>query len=196
MTRARGGKTRWVWLIAGLWLGGCGGDGPPPLPAASHAARHALQARALDDDREAQYQLAFDLMVGRGGPADTAGALYWMATAAERGHPHAQYHLGSFYTLDGPGQDYTQALRWLRTAAESNHAPAQLSLGTLTALGLGTAPDLATGYAWVSLAADRGLPEARTRQAELAARMDLDTFAVAERAYHRLAQRQTAAGAP
>jgi len=83
-------------------------------------------------------------------------------TAAERGDPKAQYHLGYIY-LEGKGvtQDDAQALLWFQKAAEQGFAQAQYVLGFLYQEGRGTPKDDAQAALWFRKAAEQGDAEAQ-----------------------------------
>ena len=115
-----------------------------------------LETRAERGDPAAQYALGMIYVAGDGVAADPARARQWMHESAEQGYAPAQYELGSFYTLEGPQQDFTRAADWLRRAAEQNYLRAQTSLGMLYAAGRGVEQDFAEAFAWLTLASDSG----------------------------------------
>lgn len=66
-------------------------------------------------------------------------AVQTLATAADMGHPIAQYQLAMQH-LQGENiaQDDAKAVEWLKKSAEKNYQPAQAYLAWMTMLGLGT----------------------------------------------------------
>lgn len=75
---------------------------------------------ALQDNTEAQYNLAFMYFGGEGIPQNAAKAAYWFEKAAKLAHAGAQDKLAYLY-LHGNGveTDQVQAYAWYRIAAEN-----------------------------------------------------------------------------
>ena len=86
----------------------------------------------------------------------------WYRSAAERGHPGAQFNLGAAYANgEGVTRDYAEAVTWLRKAAEQGHPDAQVNLGIAYQNGRGVPRDPLQAYYWFSLAAERSAGKAR-----------------------------------
>lgn len=78
------------------------------------------QAATCSDSAEAQYNYAFMLLLGEGGPPCPAEALRWLETAASAGTTDAARLLADVYTEGrwGIGADPQQAAHW-RTRADA-----------------------------------------------------------------------------
>ena len=71
-----------------------------------------------------------------------ADAIRFWRVAADKGHAHAQYSLGTIYQLGlGTPRNYEQAARWYKSAAAQDHSQAALSLGDLHSHGHGVKRD-------------------------------------------------------
>ena len=69
---------------------------------------------------------------GRGDPADFPKALEAFLSAAESGHPSAQFYAGRMYQLGhGVSKDYAKAAHWYATAGENGQARAYNNLGNI-----------------------------------------------------------------
>jgi uncharacterized protein len=71
----------------------------------------------------------------------------------------------------GGKEDYAQALKQYRLAAQQGDRMAQYRMGTLRKKGLGAPRSRVHAYAWLSLAATEGMPEAVQARDELEAMM-------------------------
>ncbi|MBZ0135013.1 MAG: sel1 repeat family protein [Planctomycetes bacterium] len=76
----------------------------------------ALEALACDGDAEAQFRLAGRCEAGAGVMRDETLATLWYRSAAEGGHPEAQYRLGK-RLLSGATGCTGEAEMWLERAA-------------------------------------------------------------------------------
>ena len=77
--------------------------------------------------------------------------------AAEQGHADAQYNLGAIYSRgEGVPEDDDEAVRWYRKAAEQGDAAAQTKLGTMYIIGKGVPEDTAEAVHWYRKAAEQG----------------------------------------
>jgi TPR repeat protein len=83
-------------------------------------AQTQFNALALNDNPEAQYNLAFMYFGGEGVPQDDSKAAFWFERAAKLGHPAAQDTLAYLY-LNGRGVsvDRIQAYAWYTLAAHN-----------------------------------------------------------------------------
>ena len=105
------------------------------------------------------------------GELEQARASY--AKAAQQGHIAAQYTFGEMLRLGlGGKEDYALALKQYRLAAQQGDRMAQYRMGTLREEeGLGAPRNWIHAYAWLSLAATEGMPEAVQARDELEAMM-------------------------
>lgn len=122
---------------------------PPPVPVPTPASA------------EDQYQLARDLLEGRGRPANLPEGIRLLRLAA------AQDHVPAFYTLGmvclrgfGMTEDPAEAATWFRKSAEKGNADAMVQLGTLYQCGHGIPADLLEARRWFVAASQKGHPEA------------------------------------
>lgn len=101
------------------------------------------RALALEDDTQAQYELAHMYRMGYGTDIDLRLALFWYNKAIEKGHPEAEYELGMLYYegTDIP-QELEHAFALISQAAAQKHIKAISQLGYLYEKGMGTEPDL------------------------------------------------------
>ncbi|MEN9532287.1 MAG: hypothetical protein RIQ83_1511, partial [Pseudomonadota bacterium] len=181
---------------AELWLGMAylAGEQIPTDPA---LGRYWLELAAGHGSHEAEYQLSlqqveqelqlywlekaanggvtqalFELaeLQQDQGALEQARASY--ANAAQQGHTAAQYAYGEMLRLgQGGKEDYTLALKQYRLAAQQGDRMAQYRMGTLREKGLGAPRNRIHAYAWLSLAATEGMPEAMQARDELEAAM-------------------------
>jgi hypothetical protein len=181
---------------AELWLGMAylAGKQVPTDPA---LGRYWLELAAGQDSHEAEYQLSlqqvdrdqqlhwlkkaadggvtkawFDLtqLQQDQGELEQARASY--AKASQQGHTAAQYAYGEMLRLgQGGKEDYTLALKQYRLASQQGDHQAQYRMGTLREEGLGAPRNRIHAYAWRSLAATEGMPEAVQARDELEAEM-------------------------
>lgn len=88
--------------------------------------------------------------------------------AAKHGNSNALFAYGEMLRLgQGGKEDYTLALKQYRLAAQQGHRMAQYRMGTLREEGLGAPRNRVHAYAWLSLAATEGMPEAVQARDEL-----------------------------
>ncbi|WP_339329569.1 SEL1-like repeat protein [Aeromonas hydrophila] len=181
---------------AELWLGMAylAGKQVPTDPA---LGRYWLELAAGHGSHEAEYQLSlqqvdqkqqvywlekaadggvthalFELaeLQQEQGELEQARASY--AKAAQQGHIAAQYTFGEMLRLGlGGKEDYALALKQYRLAAQQGDRMAQYRMGTLREEGLGAPRNRIHAYAWLSLAATEGMPEAVQARDELEAMM-------------------------
>ncbi len=78
-------------------------------------------AAALQENPEAQYQMAVRSTVGQGTEVDFAAAAEWFRMAARQGHTEAQVELGIVYRMGrGVARDHVEALKWLILSADGD----------------------------------------------------------------------------
>jgi TPR repeat protein len=99
--------------------------------------------------------------------AYTKAAEFWRPLA-ERGHPGAQYLLGTLY-VEGKGveRDDTTAFLWFERAANKGHASAQYNLGASYAEGAGVQKNDVEAAKWFQRAANQGMEVAQLNLALL-----------------------------
>ena len=110
---------------------------------------------AQEGDAEAQVRIAKILLFGGAQAGDqSADAVNWLQSAAEKGNPVAMVMLGKLYRGGfGVLQDYGQAAKWIRTAAERGDPDGMLELGRLYRDGVGFPRDPVLAYVWFNRAA-------------------------------------------
>jgi TPR repeat protein len=99
---------------------------------------------------------------------------------ARRGDADAQAELGlRLLSGLGAGKDKSEGLRWSRLAADQGHAHGMFQLGSCYYNGDGVTRDLVRAYMCFSLAAARGVPEAKRIRDLLAPHLDAHQHQVA-----------------
>ncbi|WP_346209919.1 tetratricopeptide repeat protein [Aeromonas salmonicida] len=148
----------------------------------SHEAEYQLSLQPVEQEQQVYWlkkaadggvtQALFELaeLQHKQGALEHARASY--AKAAEQGHIAAQYTYGEMLRLgQGGKEDYELALKQYRLAAQQGDRMAQYRMGTLREEGLGAPRNRVHAYAWLSLAATEGMPEAVQARDELEAAM-------------------------
>lgn len=100
------------------------------------AAAVIWEARAKQDDADAQNHLGTHYLLGMGVERDYSAAKYWYEKAAKQGHPDAQRNLGSMYEA-GHGSyapDIEQAFIWYYAAHRQGHSLAGPSLEAIAGM--------------------------------------------------------------
>lgn len=126
----------------------------PPVAAPAVIDPRTLRA-AREGDAEAQLRAA-KVMLFSGARRDeqSAEALRWLQSAAEKDNPEAMVMLGKLYRSGfGVLQDYGQAVKWIRTSAERGDPDGMLELGRLYRDGVGFPRDPVRAYVWFNRAA-------------------------------------------
>ena len=146
---------------------------PAAAPATSAASTfNSLRSAAERGDVEAQRNLAWAYLEGRGVHKDSALAVRWWRRAANRGDGSAQNSLAwMYFNGEGIAQDSAAAVRWWKLAGTQGNAPAQDSLGWAYFNGVGARADMVLGYAWTNLAAGQGIERARINRDAFEKRM-------------------------
>lgn len=98
---------------------------------------------------------------------------------AESGDAAAQFKLAEHYLVAEP-DDPERMLGWLRESARRGYPLAQTSLGVLHLNGDGVPLDRAEAYAWFTLAADQGEPDALEAEAALSVELSDEELAHAK----------------
>ncbi len=122
--------------------------------------RKALEARALREDHEAQYQLGNIYKNARGVPRDNTKASEYYLLAANGGHLAARRALvvmlnSSIPHLAAP-KDWATYLSWTREGAESGDANCQWLLGNIYLNGRGVPKDQEKAFSWFEKSALQG----------------------------------------
>ncbi len=160
---------------------------PPPAPAApappvvtvgagvekwragDYAGAVAVwQPFANAGDADAMFNIGQAYKLGRSVPKDEAQARDWYRKAAMKGHRPAQANLGIMLFQAG---EKLEAVRWLKAAADQNEMRAQYVLGVAYWNGDGAPRSLMLAYAYLSRAAQLGLPEASNALGTLETRL-------------------------
>ncbi len=146
------GSAEAAFEIALLW--DRGRHGFPKSAEASH--QHATRA-ALAGHSEAMELCAWQLLRGRGCPADPAASARWMKLAAEKGVASAQHTYG-LMALEGVGQpkDAALAFAWESKAAGQGDAEAAAQMAYLLATGTGCPQDFRQAREWARRSAEAG----------------------------------------
>lgn len=134
-----------------------------------------LMQQANSGDVTAQHELGLRYLLGRGFPADTPKAVYWLAKAAEHDLPMAHYNLGILY-IQGIGVAWNpfEAFKHFRSAAEDDMPEAEYVMGIMYAENFVVPRNWPQTYKYISRAARQGLEEAKDVKKELIQR-GLDT---------------------
>ena len=149
-----------------------------------------LRKAAEQGDAEAQNELGFIYVAGKGVPQDFGEALRWYGLSANQGHVEAQFNLGLMYDYGkGVGGDYREAAVWYRKAANQGAADAQLHLGFKYANGQGVPKDWVKAYGWWSLAATQREEMAVQAKDFLSSRMTAEQVAEAQKLTAELRER-------
>jgi hypothetical protein len=122
--RSRLGVTFVALSLCGARLGGAADD----ARAISPADQAKLERQALLGDAKAAYRLlgnaALGSTPGAGAAPGTGDASFWLAVAAENGHPIAQYNLGAMLLGHADPRDRVRAEYWLALAAKAGDTSA------------------------------------------------------------------------
>jgi TPR repeat protein len=134
-----------------------------------------LMQQASGGDPTAQHELGLRYLLGRGFPADTPKAVYWLAKAAEHDLPMAHYNLGILY-MQGVGVAWNpfEAFNHFRAAATDDMPEAEYVMGIMYAENFVVPRNWPLTYKYISRAANQGLEEAKEIKKELLKR-GLDT---------------------
>lgn len=130
----------------------------------------------------AQYQLGLMYVNGEGVTQDYRKAVQWFNRAATAGYPPAQTSLGvRFEKGQGVNANYKEAVKWYRFGANQGDANAQYRLGRLYVLGHGVRRDYVEALSLFNLAAAQGVEDAATARNSIAAHLEPEQVAAAER---------------
>ncbi len=114
---------------------------------------------AQSGERDAEFELASRLIVGRGLPADLAAGEALFEQIAQRGNPLAMTIVGRFY-LNGIGvtRDPTKAAEWFEKAAVLNEPGGTADLAVLYMRGIGVKQDYARAFTLTQPLAEHDVP--------------------------------------
>jgi TPR repeat protein len=91
---------------------------------------------------------------GDGVAKDDSEAAKWFLTAAEQGHPEAQYRLSRcYYYGTGVPKNEAEAVKWMLKSANQGNVVAQGDLGVFYMDGKVVPKDYVEAYAFLNLAA-------------------------------------------
>ena len=179
-----------LWLgkayLAGEWVSADPALGRYWLELAaahgSHEAEYQLSLQQVDREQQIYWltraadggvtKAWFDLAVLQQGQGELEQARTSYAKAARQGNRAALYAYGEMLRLgQGGKEDYALALKQYRQAAQQGDRMAQYRMGTMREEGLGAPRNRVHAYAWLSMAATEGMPEAVQARDELEAAM-------------------------
>jgi localization factor PodJL len=153
------------------------------VPANLEEAARWFERAASRGLAPAQFRYASMLEKGQGVKKDLSAAQRLYIAAAAKGHAKAMHNLAVLYAEGVDGKpDYANAAQWFRKAAELGVADSQYNLGVLAARGLGTERNIVESYKWFALAAAQGDREAIRKRDEVAAHLDAQALASAQKA--------------
>ncbi len=139
----------------------------PPLYFSQEYYNYHLQERfqilrlANAGDPNAQHELGLRYLLGRGFPADTVVAVYWMQRSADQNHIGANYNL-AICMMNGwgtPWDPYSAFNRFL-FAAQNGMSSAQYAIGLFYLEDLVVKRNLQTASEWVKSSIQGGYKEA------------------------------------
>ena len=125
-------------------------------------------AKAIFNDRSAEYLLALTLLTGDGLPQDRDAGMVWMVRAAEAGDPDAARDIaGRMRNGADIKIDETKVADALKPQVEAGNVEAMRALGPMYIRGRGVKQDPATGLALLKRAVEKGSPEAESDLSQL-----------------------------
>ncbi|KAI8889965.1 HCP-like protein, partial [Backusella circina FSU 941] len=111
------------------------------------------ESKTMDEDT--YHELGFHYQHGYGVRKISKRAMECYTSAAEQGHPSAQYNLGFLYQHNTKIKfNYTHAFKWYTLASKGGSSEAQNCLGYLYEKGLGVDIDLLRALYWYTQAAE------------------------------------------
>lgn len=135
-------------------------------PALGTAIILAVAALGIWHDK-AQFELGYAYYSGNfhgwtvGFAQNHTKAAQWLQKAAERGHPRAQYTLGTLYSHGwGVTKDEGQAVLWFTRAAQRGYGPSMYHLGWMYHKGDGVPQNYARSMRLMRGAAEQGMAAA------------------------------------
>ena len=124
--------------------------------------------KANAGESPAQHELGLRYLFGKGFPADTAKAYYWIQKAADQHLPLAEFNLG-ILLMNGRGAEWNpfEAFRQFRAAAEQDIPEALYVLGLLYTEELVVPRSWAKAYSYFKKASDLGSDAAKFTMKEM-----------------------------
>lgn len=124
------------------------------------------QSAAMKGDREAQYDLAFAYLLGRGVAIDPLRSYHWFKQASGQEHPEAHVYLGYLYSLgELIPQDLERSRHHYKEAARLGDQGARVRVAeSYLRGGQGFPRDPAEAHFWFSLSGDSEGVERSARQ--------------------------------
>lgn len=121
-----------------------------------------LVRRANDGEPAAQHELAIRYLQGKGFPADTQKAVFWLDRASRQGFDFAHFNL-AILTLNGWGIAWNpfRAFELFEQATARGMSEAEYALGLMYTEDLVVGQDWGQAYAHVKKAAEAGFEPAR-----------------------------------
>ncbi|MEG1348057.1 MAG: tetratricopeptide repeat protein [Hafnia sp.] len=116
-----------------------------------------------NNDVDAEFSLGGLYLVASPNQRNIEKAIYWLKSAAEKGHAEAQLELSEIYSGHTEIEhDFSEAFSWCLKAAEQGVGQAQNNLGTMYRQGLGVPQDDAQAIHWLKRASENGSSMADT----------------------------------
>lgn len=127
-----------------------------------------LLQKANAGEALAQHELGLRYLFGKGFPADTEKAAFWIQKAAEQNLPIANYNLGILY-MHSCGVEWNpfEAFKHFRAAADNDMPEALYVLGLIYSENLAVQRNWLKMYECIKRAADQGFDAAKEIQKEL-----------------------------
>jgi TPR repeat protein len=125
-------------------------------------------AKAIFNDRGAEYLLALTLLTGDGLPQDRDAGILWMVRAAEAGDASAARDIAGRLRNGANIQvDETKIAEALKPQVDAGDVEAMRAMGPMYIGGRGVKQDLAMGLGLLKRAAEKGSSDAETDLAQL-----------------------------
>ena len=120
------------------------------------------------DDPYALFFLGQVYRLGRGVDVDLGVAEYYYQRAAKLNHVPAQGNLGTlYYFAESPLRRVEEGIGWWQVAARNGDARSQYMLSVLYFNGDNVEKDWPLAFAWVTLAEDNGVEEAKAARVKM-----------------------------
>lgn len=121
-----------------------------------------LEKSAEQENRNAQYMLAYMYDLGLGVEQNYEEEYKWLEKSAEQENEAAQYMLAHMYYYGkGMEENYQEAFRWYSKSAENEYSSAQNSLGDMYYFGQGVEKNYQEAFKWYSKSAEKGNSDAQ-----------------------------------
>ncbi|MCI6654992.1 MAG: sel1 repeat family protein [Clostridium sp.] len=121
-----------------------------------------LEKSAEQENRNAQYMLAYMYDLGLGVEQNYEEEYKWLEKSAEQENEAAQYMLAHMYYYGkGMEENYQEAFKWYSKSAEKGNSDAQNSLGDMYYYGKGIEKNYQEAFKWYSESAEKGNSDAQ-----------------------------------